>query len=99
MSASLSGKSPLAGLVLFMIGLAIFGSMVAGAHYLAVDLPHQNNVQTPHNGIGLVCDSDCMDSCHEDNDKCLKRCGTTLKCRQKCTDVLGDCTESCCSWT
>jgi uncharacterized protein YneF (UPF0154 family) len=32
-------KSPLARLFLFIICLSIAGSIVAGAHYLAVDLP------------------------------------------------------------
>jgi hypothetical protein len=33
--------SPLAGLVVFMIGLAVAGTLVSGVHYYAVDLPAQ----------------------------------------------------------
>jgi archaellum component FlaG (FlaF/FlaG flagellin family) len=36
-----SAKSPLARLVLVIICLAIAGSIVAGTHYYAVDLPQQ----------------------------------------------------------
>jgi hypothetical protein len=57
-------RSPLAGLVLFMIGLAIFGSIIAGAHYYAVDLPEQKNIPAPENNIPLnsgckICQSNC----------------------------------------
>ena len=34
--------SPLARLVLFMVCLSVAGSIMAGAHYYAVDLPEQN---------------------------------------------------------
>jgi hypothetical protein len=40
-------QSPLARLVLFMFCLAIFGSLVAGAHYIAVDLPSQEAALYP----------------------------------------------------
>ncbi len=43
-------QTPLSRLILFMICLAIAGSIVAGAHYYAVDLPVQNAVtQQPAN--------------------------------------------------
>jgi hypothetical protein len=41
--------SPLVRLVLFMICLSIAGSIVAGAHYYAVDLPQQQTLQAPTN--------------------------------------------------
>ena len=47
MTTSHSAQSPLARLVLFMTCLAIAGSIVAGAHYLAVDLPTQEAVLYP----------------------------------------------------
>ena len=42
-------KSPLARLVLFMVCLAIAGSLLAGLHYFAVDLPAQKNLHPPKN--------------------------------------------------
>lgn len=41
--------SPLVRLVLFMVCLSIAGSIVAGAHYYAVDLPQQQALQAPTN--------------------------------------------------
>jgi hypothetical protein len=34
-----------------MIGLAIFGSLIAAVHYFAVDLPLQKSIQAPDYGI------------------------------------------------
>jgi hypothetical protein len=39
-------KSPLACLVLFMICLAAAGSIVAGVHYYAIDVPIQEKAST-----------------------------------------------------
>ena len=47
-----STQSPLARLVLFMVCLSVAGSIIAGVHYYAVDLPEQNAVQVPSNGNG-----------------------------------------------
>jgi hypothetical protein len=52
-------KSPLGRLVLFMICLSVAGTFVAGAHYVAVDLPGQQVTQAPSNDI---CD-DRLFSC------------------------------------
>lgn len=46
-------RSPLARLVVFMVCLSIAGSVVAGVHYFAVDLPAQKVVQVPQN-IGAI---------------------------------------------
>lgn len=54
-------KTPLARLVLFMVCLAIVGSIVAGAHYYAVDLPQQNALFAPTNS-GMSC-QECYDWC------------------------------------
>jgi len=52
MSASRSAQLPLARLVLFMVCLAIAGSVIAGVHYSAVDLPVQKlPLQAPMNGV------------------------------------------------
>jgi hypothetical protein len=51
-----SALSPLSRLVLFIVCLSIAGSIVAGVHYVAVDLPEQQNVKAPANGaIGPTC--------------------------------------------
>jgi len=51
--------SPLARLVLFMICLSLAGTLVAGAHYFAVDLPQQRiALLPPSNGYcENLCDS------------------------------------------
>jgi hypothetical protein len=49
-----SAKSPLARLVLFMIGLSVAGAFMAGVHYYAVDLPQQQNVHAPTNGCAYT---------------------------------------------
>ena len=57
MVSSSSMQSPLARLVLFMVCLSIAGTVMAGAHYLAVDLPAQEYRQAPLNTNS--CHSDC----------------------------------------
>ena len=59
---SQSQKSPLTRLVLFMVCLSIAGSIVAGAHYFAVDLPQQKAVQAPSNSPSDNC-QECYDRC------------------------------------
>ncbi|MFA4876402.1 MAG: hypothetical protein WC586_03240 [Methanoregula sp.] len=61
MTETRSERSPLARLVLFMICLAIFGSVLAGAHYYAIDLPQQQSLQPPRNDCTM--DMQCMDDC------------------------------------
>lgn len=57
-------RSPTARLVLFMICLAIAGSVLAGAHYYAVDLPAQKNLQAPENAqySNQECNT-CKENC------------------------------------
>lgn len=55
--------SPLARLVLFMICLSIAGSLVAGIHYFATDLPAQKEVQPPMNRAGDPACVSCMAAC------------------------------------
>ncbi|MFA4859678.1 hypothetical protein [Methanoregula sp.] len=43
-------SDPMKNLVLFVIGLAILGAIVAFAWYFAVDLPLQAALPTPVNG-------------------------------------------------
>jgi hypothetical protein len=54
----------IARLVLFMVCLAIFGSIVAGAHYYAVDLPEQKSIKAPENaGNNLIVCQLCKKNC------------------------------------
>ena len=92
MTLSQSTRSPLARLVLFMVCLSIAGSIVAGAHYYAVDLPRQNAVTAPENnadtevGSSGTCgniSSGCYMTCDKlsqpgqyDNYMCKLQCDT-----------------------
>jgi len=46
-----SAQSTLARLVLFMVCLAIAGSAIVGAYYVAVNLPAQKGLTAPDNGV------------------------------------------------
>lgn len=63
---SLEEKSPVARLVVFMVCLAIFGTVVAGLHYYAVDLPAQASHPAPANGW--------TDSCTQEYSRCIAAC-------------------------
>ena len=58
-----STESPLARLVLFMVCLSIAGSLVAGVHYYAVDLPVQKELLAPTGTIPTGPCSDCKLKC------------------------------------
>ena len=78
--------SPLAGLVLFMVGLAIFGSLIAGVHYFAVDLPLQKSIQAPDNGI-IHHYKECIENCGKEEALCINGCKagrTQDECFAKC---------------
>jgi archaellum component FlaG (FlaF/FlaG flagellin family) len=70
-----STRSPLARLVLFIVCLSIAGSIVAGVHYYAVDLPQQQNVQAPANSCGNYV---------EKQFECSSRCGQDPVCYGNC---------------
>jgi len=70
-----STRSPLARLVLFIVCLSIAGSIVAGVHYYAVDLPQQQNVQAPTNSCGNYL---------EKQFECSTRCGQDKACYGSC---------------
>jgi len=61
MAETQSEKTPLTRLVLFMVCLAILGSILAGGYYYTVDLPFQNAIQAPENS-GMSC-QECYDWC------------------------------------
>jgi hypothetical protein len=88
-------QSPLTRLVLFIVCLAIAGSIIAGAHYFTIDLPAQKNAQAPSNlfGFGGSCLSECNSGCSEAFDACVeqrlmdeRKCRNThLECGRQCT--------------
>ncbi|MEN6610146.1 MAG: hypothetical protein ABFC24_04835 [Methanoregulaceae archaeon] len=43
--------SPLRSLVLCMVVLSVFGALIGGLHWYAVDLPQQKAVQAPAKGV------------------------------------------------
>jgi len=79
MTDTQSEKTPLARLMLFMICLSVSGSIIAGVHYYAVDLPEQRAqaLLEPRNGQELkaVCNI-CTSHCRGDPDEygCLQTC-------------------------
>jgi archaellum component FlaG (FlaF/FlaG flagellin family) len=79
---TVSQRSPLARLVLFMVCLAIAGSILAGAHYYAVDLPQQKTLQAPENAESSNSNCEiCRHNCLVDPDyySCLSICND-LEC-------------------
>lgn len=73
--------SPLSRLVLFMVCLSVAGSIIAGAHYYAVDLPEQNAQSlTPpsnqwHNYVKCdLCRNDCLSKSVGVFDSCIQDC-------------------------
>ena len=90
-------QSPLGGLVLFIVCLAIAGTFVAGVHYFAVDLPQQNAVQAPENGYPWPKE-DCEFECSMDEMVCSSHCpmyvGRT-ECENQCTAEYHTCVSKC----
>lgn len=76
-------RSPLASLVLFMFCLSIAGSALAGAHYYAVDLPAQKNLQALENS------ADRAENCNRCLNDCKFYTNTFVmhKCIQMCRDL------------
>lgn len=79
-----AAASPIFRLVLFIVCLALFGSIIGGAHYYLVDLPEQKTLSgsPPANwNLQDICNS-CKDQCKwgpEDKYwECMERC--TLAC-------------------
>jgi hypothetical protein len=77
--------SPLKNLVIFIIGLAMFGMILAGAHYVAVDLPAQKTMTPPMN-YNPYDPTACT--------KCMAMCGLTIwdsSCPNNC--MRCDCSQ------
>jgi len=73
-----------------MMCLSIAGSIVAGTHYYAVDLPQQQNVQMPENNLK----SDCLDSCISVLSTCVSGCRDDM-CRYRCEVADSGCRNTC----
>ncbi len=63
MSQSSPTTTSLTRLALFMVCLSIAGSLAAGLHYAAIDLPGKVVVTAPQNGSDPDCDRANMDRC------------------------------------
>jgi len=90
-------QSPLAGLVLFIICLAIAGTFVAGVHYFAIDLPQQNALQAPENEYPWPKE-DCEFECGVDKSVCESQCPTYVgrtQCKNQCTAEYNTCMSTC----
>jgi hypothetical protein len=86
MTATASERLPLDRLVLFITCLALAGSIVAGVHYLAIDLPSQDSAKAPLNS-GSMNDNcqvqyrECLAECNDqfftpsDRSDCYRSCG------------------------
>ena len=78
-------QSPLARLVIFIIGLMIAGSIFAGIHYVAVDLPARETMKT-----AMTEYSQCTGGCISTNVMYITPAGpqnpTDDTCVQKCKE-------------
>jgi hypothetical protein len=63
-------KSPLVRLVLFMFCLAIAGSIIAGVHYYAVDLPRQDSLHPP---VNTLCHTELCRFCNACWNVCMAK--------------------------
>jgi hypothetical protein len=85
MTATPQEKAPLARLIIFIVCLALAGSVAAGIYYLAIDLPGQDSAKVPQNSVNPdeVCQAQrqaCYEGCNSlfnpsDRFECLHACG------------------------
>jgi hypothetical protein len=79
----------------FMVCLSVAGSIIAGVHYYAVDLQHQQDLQAPANTqmtCSQYCDAQyypCMTSCKSSS------ISATQTCRINCQTEYKNCKKSC----
>jgi hypothetical protein len=77
MSEPLPALSSLTRLVIFMVCLSMAGSVLAGVHYFAIDLPDQQKsaLQSPENAVFTKC-KNCQLACSYSTEpfKCLDDC-------------------------
>lgn len=83
-------RSPLHNLVLFLIGLAVSGTIVAGVHYLALDIPAQQANPAPlnYNPHDPAACARCMALCalHPWDSSCPNNCMRCDCSRWECSD-------------
>jgi hypothetical protein len=86
-------RTPLGRLILFMIGLSIIGSAIAGTHYYFVDLPQHQSVKAPAN-FGY-CNPIIVEAAHRcartDCNLCLAIAENSLKCEIPASDKIAIC--------
>ncbi|PKL70654.1 MAG: hypothetical protein CVV30_04715 [Methanomicrobiales archaeon HGW-Methanomicrobiales-1] len=91
-------QSPLAGLVLFIVCLAFAGTLVAGVHYFAIDLPQQKAVQAPENSENK--DYACINECGRQVESCTNLCNQyegeqKYSCQRDCKVAEYNCLRLC----
>lgn len=67
METTQTAGSPLGRLVLFMLCLAVIGTITAGGYYLAVELPSRPEADSrpPDNSANIMC-ANCLFKCNYD---------------------------------
>ena len=96
MTSSPKETTPFACLVVFIIVVSIVGSILAGAHYFAVDLPKQQ-ITAPENSL----DNQCQLVCYNTYTGCFATCNAIQNgiaksnCLDACADKLYDCDTAC----
>lgn len=91
-------QSPLSRLVLFIVGLAIAGSIVAGVHYFVIDLPQQNAMQPPTNDSPWPNENPCKFKCNAEQNSCRwqdSMYNTTQNSEQLCRAQYYACVSKC----
>ena len=77
METNQTSGAPLGRLVLFLFCLGIFGTIIGGAYYFAVELPARegSDLQPPDNAANLMCQK-CRLACNYDPNpyECLSHC-------------------------
>jgi hypothetical protein len=91
MTATPSETSPLARLILVIACLALAGSMIAGVHYLTIDLPSQDSTKAPLNLVNV------NNNCDVQYRTCLAACNGWFTpyeksvCYHSCADFVNMC--------
>lgn len=83
-------RSPLDRLIIFIVCLAMTGTVVAGVHYFTIDLPGEKSIQAPLN-LGK---SD--DPCSVQEEQCRADCNGLIvpemqACLRSCGEIAGIC--------
>ncbi|MDD1687017.1 hypothetical protein [Methanoregula sp.] len=90
-------KSPLASLVLFMICIAILGSIIAGAYYFAIEKPSHDALTAPSNLQPSFSPlATCLSKCHEAYFNCLEDSTTDVSNGEpECSTDQDTCEHKC----